>query len=200
MYKGFLKRFFDILFSILFLAVGAPFFVLATIFILTDAGWPILVRLERISSGRTVRLFKLRTMIKGAAAMKKDLLLLNERKGGPFFKIKNDPRLTRSGRWLRKIRFDEFPQLLNVLSGEISLIGPRPHEPEEVVQYPEQYKKLALAKAGLTGLSQVSGASALPAMKELELDSYYTEYVSFGLDLKILFRTFWIFFSDPTGV
>lgn len=132
--------------------------------------------------------------------MKKDLLTLNERKDGMFFKIKNDPRVTRSGRWLRKIRFDEFPQLLNVLIGDISLIGPRPHEPEEVGQYPEQYKKLSLAKAGLTGLSQVSGASALPALKELELDFYYTEHVSFRLDLRILFRTFWIFFSDPTGV
>lgn len=200
MYWKFGKRFLDIVFSILFLAIGAPFFVLAAVIILIDAGWPVLVRLERISEGRTVRLFKFRSMIRGAAAMKKDLLTLNERKEGIFFKIKNDPRLTRSGRWLRKIRFDEFPQLFNVLIGDISLIGPRPHEPAEVAQYPEQYRKLALAKAGLTGLSQVSGASALPALKELELDSYYAANISFWLDLKILLRTFWIFFNDPTGV
>lgn len=200
MYLKFGKRFFDIIFSILFLAIGAPFFVLAGFVIWIDAGWPILVRLERVSGGRSVWLFKFRSMVRGAAAMKKDLAHLNERKNGPFFKIKNDPRVTRSGRWLRKIRFDEFPQLLNVLIGDISLIGPRPHEPEEVAQYPEQYQKLPLAKAGLTGLSQVNGASALSVSKELELDSYYLKYESFGLDLRILFKTFWIFFSDPTGV
>jgi len=200
MYLKFGKRLFDIIFSILFLAIGAPFFILAGIIILIDAGWPILVRLERVSGGQNVRLFKFRSMARGAAAMKKNLAHLNERKEGIFFKIKNDPRLTRSGRWLRKIRFDEFPQLLNVLISDISLVGPRPHEPEETAQYPEPYKKLILTKAGLTGLSQVNGASALPALKELELDSYYAANVSFQLDLKILLGTFWIFLSDPTGV
>ncbi|MDP1706663.1 MAG: sugar transferase [bacterium] len=200
MYLKFGKRFLDIISSILFLTVGAPFFVLAGLIIWIDTGWPILVRLERVSGGRNVRLFKFRSMVRGAAALKKDLAHLNERKNGPFFKIKNDPRVTRSGRWLRKIRFDEFPQLLNVLTGDISLIGPRPHEPEEVAQYPEQYQKLPLAKAGLTGLSQVNGASALSASKELELDSYYLKYESFSLDLRILLKTFRIFFSDPTGV
>jgi lipopolysaccharide/colanic/teichoic acid biosynthesis glycosyltransferase len=139
-------------------------------------------------------------MVQGAENMKKDFFYLNERKDGPFFKIRNDPRLTKVGKWLRKLRLDEFPQLINVLKGELSLVGPRPHEPEEVSKYPPEFKKLALAKAGVTGLSQVSGASALPFRRELELDLYYLESQSFWLDMQIFARTIWIFFSSPTGV
>jgi len=125
---------------------------------------------------------------------------LNERKDGPFFKIKNDPRLTKTGKFLRKFRFDEFPQFLNVLKGDLSLVGPRPHEPEEMLAYPPEFKKIYFAKAGLTGLSQVNGASNLPFIKELEFDLYYLEHQSFLLDLKIFLKTIVIFFFDPTGV
>jgi lipopolysaccharide/colanic/teichoic acid biosynthesis glycosyltransferase len=95
---------------------------------------------------------------------------------------------------------DEFPQLLNVLKGELSLVGPRPHEPEEVACYPEKYKHLPQARAGVTGLSQISGASSLPFLKELELDAAYLSSVSWRLDMKIIFKTLLIIFFDPHAV
>lgn len=195
-----IKRLFDIfgaLAGLLLILPFAPFILLA---ILLEDGLPVFVKLDRISEGGIVRVYKFRSMIKGADKIKKELDHLNERSDGPFFKIENDPRITKVGKWLRKTRVDEFPQLINVLKGELSLVGPRPHEPEEVENYPEEYKYLSEARAGVTGLSQVSGASGLPYMKELKLDAYYLDNQSFWFDLKILFKTVWIFFTDPTGV
>ena len=132
--------------------------------------------------------------------MRKELKNLNERKDGPFFKIKNDPRLTKTGKILRKFRLDEFPQLINVLKGELSLVGPRPHEPAEIIFYPQKYKYLILAKSGVTGLSQVSGASGLQFLKELSLDDEYQKKQSFVFDLKIIMKTLKVIFSDPNAV
>ena len=101
---------------------------------------------------------------------------------------------------MRKLRIDECPQLINVLKGELSLVGPRPHEPEEVIHYPSEYKHLIASKAGVTGLSQVSCASSLPFLKELELDSYYIKNQSHRLDIKILAKTALIMLFDPTGM
>ncbi|MFA6407322.1 MAG: sugar transferase [Candidatus Paceibacterota bacterium] len=195
-----MKRFLDIVggcIGFLGFLILTPFVALATGI---ESGFPILVKLDRVSSGECIQVYKFRTMIHGAHAMKKDLATQNERNDGPLFKIKNDPRLTKVGKFLRKLRIDEFPQFINVLRGELSLVGPRPHEPEELAKYPEEFKMLAEGKAGLTGLSQVSGASGLPFRKELELDKYYLEHQSLWLDIKILFKTVWIFISDPTGV
>ena len=195
-----MNRFFDIfgaLIGLIFIIPFTPFIALA---IVIESGWPVMIKLDRISEGRRIQVYKFRSMIKGAHPMKPKLAHLNERADGPFFKIKNDPRLTRVGKWLRKFRLDEFPQLLNVLKGELALVGPRPHEPEEVSQYLPEFKKILLTKSGLTGLSQVSGASGLPFKKELELDLYYVENKSLWFDLKILFKTIRIFFFDPTGV
>jgi len=194
------KRIFDIVGSFIGVLFIAPFVPFISLAIFLDDGLPILVKLERISEGRVIKIYKFRTMIRDAKEKKKELLHLNERKDGPFFKIKNDPRLTKVGKFLRKFRLDEFPQLINVLKGELSLVGPRPHEPEEMIHYPPEFKKLYFAKAGLTGLSQVSGASSLPFLKEIELDLYYIENRSFWLDLKILLKTVWIFFFDHSGV
>ena len=169
-------------------------------FIKLESRGPIIIRLKRVSGGKVIRVYKFRSMIEGAHALKPLLKDINERKDGPFFKIKADPRLTGVGRILRKFRIDELPQFLNVLKGELALVGPRPHEPEEVALYPNEYKHLILAKAGLTGLSQVSGASGLPFLKELELDNHYIRNRSFLLDLKILTKTAAIMFFDPTAV
>jgi len=139
-------------------------------------------------------------MVHDAEARKPELLHLNERSDGPFFKIRRDPRVTRTGRIIRKFRIDEFPQLVNVLKGELALVGPRPHEPGEVSKYPEEHKPILSARAGVTGYSQVNGASSLSFMKELELDKYYIESMSPMLDMKIISKTVSILFFDPTAV
>ncbi|KKL96129.1 hypothetical protein LCGC14_1847560 [marine sediment metagenome] len=194
------KRLIDIIGAVCGLLFIAPFFPFIALAIKLEDRGPVLVKLDRISKRRVMKVYKFRSMVKGASEMKKNLSHLNERKDGPFFKIKDDPRLTRVGKILRKLRVDEFPQFWNVLKGELSLVGPRPHEPEEVAKYPPEYKFIADAKAGVTGLSQVSGASGLPYLKELELDAHYLAHKSLRLDIKLLFKSVWVFFSDPTGV
>jgi lipopolysaccharide/colanic/teichoic acid biosynthesis glycosyltransferase len=193
------KRLFDIVGAVLGLLFILPFTPFIALAIVLESGWPVFVKLDRVSCGKVIKVYKFRSMVQGAHETKKNLAYLNER-DGPFFKIKDDPRLTKVGKFLRKFRLDEFPQFLNVLKGELSLVGPRPHESEEMQAYPPKFKGLYFAKSGLTGLSQVSGASALPYYKELELDLHYVERQSFWFDLKILLKTVWIFFSDPTGV
>jgi lipopolysaccharide/colanic/teichoic acid biosynthesis glycosyltransferase len=108
--------------------------------------------------------------------------------------------LTVIGKFLRKIRLDEFPQMINVLKGELSIVGPRPHEPEEIDRYPQEYRHILSVKAGVTGLSQVNGASSLPFLKELELDNYYFNNQSLWLDIKIIAKTIFILFTDANAV
>lgn len=195
-----MKRIFDIFGAILGLLFIVPFTPFIALAIVIESGLPIFVKLDRISGGRVIEVHKFRSMIRDAHKLKLNLAHLNERSDGPFFKIKNDPRLTKVGKFLRKFRLDEFPQFWNVLVGDLSLVGPRPHEPEEVMQYPEAFADLRFTKAGLTGLSQVKGASALPFIKELEYDLHYAQNQSLRMDFKILLATVKIFFTDPTGV
>lgn len=195
-----IKNTIDFILSLIFLILLSPLFLVIAILIKLDSKGGVFVRLKRVSEGKIFKVYKFRTMIKGAHKLRNKLLHLNERKDGPFFKIRNDPRITRFGKILRKFRIDEMPQLINVLKGEMSLIGPRAHELREIKKYPQEYKIIAKTKAGITGLSQVSGASSLPFLKELELDKFYIENWSLWLDFKIFLKTIWIFFSDPTGV
>lgn len=196
-----IKRTADIfgsLIGLVMLVIIYPFIALA---IKLDSAGPVIVGLKRVSSGKEIDVYKFRSMNPGTHLLKYgELAHLNERKDGPFFKIKKDPRLTRTGKILRKFRLDEFPQFLNVFKGELSLVGPRPHEPEEIAGYPEKYRHLPLAKAGITGYSQVNGASSLPFLKELELDDYYLRNQSLWFDLKIIIKTFLILLVDPTAV
>ncbi|PIR05125.1 MAG: hypothetical protein COV57_00730 [Candidatus Liptonbacteria bacterium CG11_big_fil_rev_8_21_14_0_20_35_14] len=194
------KRFLDISISIIglvFLILLLPF-----VFILIKSlgGFgPLFYKARRVSMGKIFYIYKFRTMKNGASELKKDLSHLNERDDGPFFKISLDPRVTVAGKILRKFWIDELPQLYNVLKGEISLVGPRPYEPEEIEKYPKDYKFLKYEKAGITGLSQINGSSNLPFKKVLEYDSYYAKHKSLKLDLYILCRTFLLIFN-PSGV
>ncbi len=196
----FLKKFLDIIGAFAGIVFFSPLYLPIAFAIKLDSRGPVIVKLARISAGRKIYVYKFRSMIKGASEMKNGLAHLNERKDGPFFKIKNDPRLTRVGKIIRKFRLDEIPQLFNVLKGELSLVGPRPHEPEEVEKYPQEYEMLLRVKAGVTGLSQVSGASSLPFLKELEIDKNYLENWSIWLDLKIILKTLAILFTDANAV
>lgn len=195
-----MNRLIDILGSAIGLLITAPLYPIIAAVVKLESRGPAVIRLDRVSNGKKIRVFKFRSMYQGAHQIKPLLKVLNERTDGPFFKMKKDPRVTKVGRLLRKFRVDELPQLINVLRGDMALVGPRPHEPEEVVHYPAEYKHLILAKAGLTGLSQVSGASGLPFLKELELDSHYVKNRTLGMDAKILAKTAAIMFSDPTAV
>jgi lipopolysaccharide/colanic/teichoic acid biosynthesis glycosyltransferase len=194
------KRLFDIVGAGAGLLLLAPFLPFIALAIKLDTPGPVIVGLDRVSGGKTITVYKFRSMIRDAHVLKPSLTHLNERGDGPFFKIRRDPRVTRVGRVLRKFRIDEFPQLINVLKGEMSLVGPRPHEPEEVMRYKPEHMVVTLAKAGVTGLSQTSGASSLSYDREIELDLHYIRNASPVLDSKIMARTAAIMFSDPTAV
>lgn len=189
-----IKRLLDIVFAVLGLIFLFPLFLVCAIAIKIDSPGPVLVKLKRVSQRRVFYLYKFRSMIKGAHAMKKKLLGLSERRG-PLFKLRNDPRVTRVGRILRRTRIDELPQLINVLRNEMSIVGPRPHEPEEVAQYKKHQRKVLMIKPGITGMAQVSGASDLDFSEEVRLDTYYIENWSLKLDLQIIFRTIFVVLS-----
>ncbi len=201
-----LYRFFKRIIDIIGAIVGLIFLILLYIFIglaiKIDSRGPVVVKLKRISEGRPIMIYKFRSMVANAPQLMEELKKAgkNERVSGPFFKIKKDPRITRVGRLLRKYRLDEFPQFINVLQGTMSLVGPRPHQPDEVAGYPAEFQGVPLEKAGITGLSQISGASTLSFQRELQLDTKYIENKGLWLDFKILGKTLLILAKDPTAV
>ncbi len=187
------KRIFDIFFSLLGLIFLMPLWLILALLIIIDSGWPVFVFLTRVGErNQLFKLYKFRSMIKQAAALKKDLIKYNERAEGPLFKMSNDPRVTPLGKHLRRWSLDELPQLWNILKGEMSLVGPRPHEPEEVAEYSLGERKLLNIKPGLTGLAQISGRSNLDFKDEVKLDLFYIENWSLSHDLIILLKTVWV--------
>lgn len=189
------KRLMDIVVSLLAMIVLSPVFLIIAILIKILAPGPVFVGLTRVGNKKyqtPFTMYKFRSMIVGAHKMKKDLMAQNERKGGPLFKMKDDPRITPIGKILRKFRLDELPQLWNVLKGQMTLVGPRAHEPEEVAKYTVKQLRLLRAKPGMTGMAQVNGASDLSFDEEVRLESYYIQNWSLLLDWQILFRTIWV--------
>jgi exopolysaccharide biosynthesis polyprenyl glycosylphosphotransferase len=183
------KRVVDFVFSLSLLVAGAPLMALIALAIKLDSPGPVLFAQQRVGKGgRPFTCYKFRSMVVGAEEQKDALRDLNEA-DGPIFKIKDDPRMTRVGRWLRRFSFDEFPQFYNVLRGEMSLIGPRPPLPEEVTQYQAWHMRRLETSPGITGLWQVSGRSELPFDEMVLLDIYYAEQWSPALDMKIFLRT-----------
>ncbi|MDP3986149.1 MAG: sugar transferase [Candidatus Veblenbacteria bacterium] len=196
-----LKRLVDIIAALILLIVLSPLFVLLALVIMFDSGWPVVVALERVGeSANRFRLFKLRSMVHGADKLKADLLAYNERADGPLFKMTHDPRITRWGGFLRRTSLDELPQLWNVLRGEMSLVGPRPHEPGEVANYQLHHRKLLNIKPGITGLAQVSGRSRLSFVEEAKLDTFYVENWSLWQDFVILIKTIVVVFQRRAAV
>ncbi|OGZ57707.1 MAG: hypothetical protein A2827_00230 [Candidatus Spechtbacteria bacterium RIFCSPHIGHO2_01_FULL_43_30] len=184
-----IKRVFDITFSLLLMLFLIPVFLLIAFLIKWDSRGPVFVRLKRISQSKEFDLIKFRSMVEGADKYKEYFKDSNERKDGPLFKMKDDPRVTRVGKIIRSKRVDELPQIFNVLKGNISLVGPRPHQPDEVALYERHHKKVLAVKAGVTGLAQVSGAEKLPFEEEVKLDRYYLENWSIKKDVVILLKT-----------
>lgn len=185
----FCKRVVDIVLSLGALIAAAPLMTVIALAVKFDSPGPVFYVSERIGKrGRVFRCIKYRTMVKNAEAMKKDLASHNER-DGILFKMRNDPRITRLGRFLRKYSLDELPQFLNVLRGEMSIVGPRPPIASEVEKYELEHFRRLEVMPGLTGLWQVQARHDPSFAKYIELDTAYVENWSIWLDLKILVRT-----------
>lgn len=183
------KRLLDVVVAAVTLVLTAPLWLAAALVIKLDSPGPVLFRQRRIGrNGQEFDLYKLRTMRRDAEAARAALLHLNEA-DGPYFKIASDPRITRVGRFLRRYSIDELPQLVNVLRGDMSLVGPRPPLAEEVQRYPGWFRRRLSVPPGLTGLWQVSGRFLLPFEEAARLDVFYVDHWSLGLDIKILLRT-----------
>jgi exopolysaccharide biosynthesis polyprenyl glycosylphosphotransferase len=183
------KRAFDVALSLLLLVVSLPVLVAAAVAIKVTSPGPVLFKQERVGRrGRRFHVLKLRTMVVDAEERLVDLDLLNEA-DGPLFKIREDPRVTGVGRLLRKLSLDELPQLVNVLRGEMSLVGPRPALPSEVTQWgPELFERLRV-QPGITGMWQVRGRSDSSFAQYARWDLYYVDNWSIAHDLGILLRT-----------
>jgi exopolysaccharide biosynthesis polyprenyl glycosylphosphotransferase len=183
------KRVVDIVGSALGLILLSPVFIVAGALVLADEGPPILFHQIRVGlHGRTFRVLKFRTMVRDAEDQLDDLAALNEIQG-PAFKLAQDPRISRAGRFLRRTSLDELPQLWNVLTGSMSLVGPRPPLPREVAGYDLWHRRRLSMKPGITGLWQVSARRDTDFDRWVALDLDYIERWSLWLDLKIMLRT-----------
>lgn len=173
----------DRLLSVLMLGLLAPLLIGITVAVILQSGWPAIFVQARVGQdGRSFKLYKFRTMVQGAAD-----------KGLMTTVAEHDDRITRVGVFLRKWSLDELPQLVNVLKGDMSLIGPRPTLEYQVSQYTPHQRRRLEAKPGITGWAQVNGRNALPWVRRIELDIWYVDNFSLWLDAKILFRTVGIF-------
>ena len=203
------KRGFDIFFATLFFIITLPVVGICTIIILIETGKPIIYKNERVGiRGKRFFVYKLRSMYQkdstglqfgkaGKQAEQREQQLIHEKdsRKGPIYKVADDPRVTPFGRFLRRWSLDELPQFWNVIKGDMSLVGPRPHQPREVMQYQDEYPIVFTLKPGVTGLAQISGRSDLSFEEEMRLDALYTEKWTLLIDLIILIKTPFILFK-----
>jgi exopolysaccharide biosynthesis polyprenyl glycosylphosphotransferase len=187
LYAVFLKRTIDIIVASVALLLVSPLLIVVAVAIRMDSSGPALYRQRRVGrQGRVFTIYKFRTMINDPG---QGLRMLKAPDGSLHHKVRNDPRITRLGTWLRRTSVDELPQLFNILVGHMSLIGPRPELVEIVRQYEPWQHRRHEVRPGLTGWWQISGRSNRPMHENTELDLYYVDHLSPGLDLKILIRT-----------
>jgi exopolysaccharide biosynthesis polyprenyl glycosylphosphotransferase len=183
------KRTFDIVVATLLLVVTAPLILTAAVFIKIDSPGPVIFRQQRIGrNGKRFSVLKLRTMVADAEARLREITHLNEA-DGPLFKMRDDPRVTRIGKLLRRMSIDELPQLINVLRSEMSMVGPRPALPREVEQWNDELRNRLRVSPGITGMWQVSGRSDTSFEDYQRLDLYYVDNWSLVTDLAIVMRT-----------
>jgi lipopolysaccharide/colanic/teichoic acid biosynthesis glycosyltransferase len=188
--ERFAKRAIDVVGALLGLVIATPIMLFVALAILVSDGSPAIFRQSRAGAyGKPFVIFKFRTMRRDADAERDGLRAVNEVAGGASFKMTNDPRVTRLGTWLRKTSIDELPQLWNVLLGEMSLVGPRPHPFDDVAGYqPWQFRRLSV-KPGLTGLWQIEGRAETDFDRWVEKDLQYIDGWSLWTDLEIIVRT-----------
>ncbi len=177
-----MTRALDLVLAALMLALAAPLILLAAIAIRLESRGPVVFRQRRVGlDGRPLDLWKLRTMVAGAEAM-----------GAGIYVLEGDPRITRAGRLLRRYSLDELPNLVNVLRGEMAIVGPRPTVQEQVDRYTDRQRRRLEVKPGITGWAQVNGRASLPWPERIELDVWYVDNRSLALDVRILLRTAWL--------
>ena len=174
-----MSRVLDVLLAAALLIVASPILLAAVIAIRLESGGPVFYRQRRVGwHGEPFDLLKLRTMVSGAEAM-----------GAGIYVLEGDARITRTGRLLRRFSLDELPNLVNVLRGEMAIVGPRPTIQEQVDRYTERQRRRLEVKPGITGWAQVNGRASLPWPDRIELDVWYVDHRSLGLDLRILAKT-----------
>ncbi|MDO8499155.1 MAG: sugar transferase [bacterium] len=197
-----IKRAVDIVVSIFLFIVLSPMLLIIALIILIESGAPVIYKNERVGQrGEKFFTYKFRSLYQKystgsqfgdnpeAIKMEAELIKTQNVKSGPVYKIKDDPRVTSFGRFIRKWSLDELPQLWNVIRGDMSLVGPRPHQPREVEQYQKWHHAVLAIKPGMTGMAQISGRSNLNFDEEVRLDTFYIEHWSLYLDLIILVKT-----------
>jgi exopolysaccharide biosynthesis polyprenyl glycosylphosphotransferase len=195
------KRIFDIVVASLAIIILSPIYILTIIAIKLDSPGPILYKNKRVGVAKKMfNVYKFRSMYQdmctdetNTASIELEQKLLAEKntKSGPLYKIKDDPRVTRLGKFIRRTSIDELPQFFNVLQGTMSLVGPRPHQPREVDKYKQHHKKVLTIKPGITGMAQINGRSDLSFEEEVLYDTFYIENWSIWLDIIILLKTPW---------
>ena len=193
------KRAVDIMGSIVALTLAAPLLIVCAALIKLTSKGPVFFSQIRVGkAGRLFRMYKFRTMVVNAEELKQTLAEQNE-VSGPVFKMKNDPRVTWIGRFLRKTSLDELPQFINVLLGDMSIVGPRPPVPKEVKQYRNWQMRRLSVKPGITCIWQVSGRNQIEFEDWVRMDLRYIDHWDVWLDLQLIFKTFKVVFIRPDG-
>lgn len=192
----FFKRIMDVMCSLIGLIALIPVFVIVMIAIKLESKGPVVFVQKRVGKdGKTFGIYKFRSMVVNAEELKSKLCDKNEM-SGPMFKMKEDPRITRVGKFIRKTSIDELPQLINILKGEMSLVGPRPSLPNEVIDFEDWMMQRLNVKPGLTCYWQVSGRNDIGFREWMKLDIKYVEERSMLVDIKLIFKTFFVLFGD----
>lgn len=194
-----IKRLIDVVCSFLGVLVLSPLFIIIAIIIKTTSKGPVFFSQKRVGkNGKEFNMYKFRSMVVNAEELKEKLAAQNEM-SGPMFKMKDDPRVTKVGKFIRKTSIDELPQLWNVLKGDMSLVGPRPSLPKEVAQFEEwMYRRLEV-KPGLTCYWQVSGRNNIDFEDWMKLDIKYVDERSTWIDIKLIFKTVGVLFGDKNA-
>ncbi|OBR89883.1 UDP-N-acetylgalactosamine-undecaprenyl-phosphate N-acetylgalactosaminephosphotransferase [Clostridium ragsdalei P11] len=195
----FVKRSMDLILSFIGIIAFSPMMLMVAIAIKLDSRGPVIFSQMRVGmNGKPFKMYKFRSMVDDAEELLVNLRSKNEMTG-PMFKIKKDPRITRVGKFIRRTSIDELPQLFNVIKGDMSLVGPRPNLPHEVIKFTEYQKTKLIVKPGLTCYWQVMGRSSIDFDDWMRLDLEYIRDRSTMLDIKLIFKTLGVFFGDENA-
>ena len=195
----FIKRSIDIFGSVLGIILLSPLLIIICIMIKLESKGPIFFNQERVGQdGKLFKMYKFRSMVSNAEDLLEDIMHKNEMTA-PMFKMKDDPRITKVGKFIRKTSIDELPQLVNIIKGEMSIVGPRPNLPQEVAQFNECYKLKLIARPGLTCFWQVAGRNAIDFDDWMKLDMKYVKERNTWVDIKLIFKTVKVLFGDENA-